>query len=55
MSVIRPGLIAAALLAPSAPAGLMILEARRDMVWGVEHDEQDVPYVARYRVRGGPW
>ncbi len=37
-----------------APAGLTILEARRDMVWGVEPDELDVPYVVRYRVRGGP-
>lgn len=37
-----------------APAGLTILEARRDLVWGVEHDELDVPYVVRYRVRGGP-
>lgn len=24
------------------------------VVWGVEHDELDVPYVVRYRVRGGP-
>jgi hypothetical protein len=38
----------------AAPAGLVILEARRDTVWGVEHDELDVPYVVRYRVRAGP-
>ncbi len=37
-----------------APAGLTILEARGDLVWGVEHDELDVPYVVRYRVRGTP-
>lgn len=43
-----------ALAEVGAPAGLTILEARRDMVWGVEHDELDVPYVVRYRVRGGP-
>lgn len=38
----------------AAPSGLTILEARRDTVWGVEHDEMDVPYVVRYRVRAGP-
>jgi hypothetical protein len=33
-----------------APPGLRILQARRDMVWGVEVDEFEVPYVMRYRV-----
>jgi hypothetical protein len=34
----------------AAPPGLRILQAQRDMVWGVESDEFDVPYIVRYRV-----
>jgi hypothetical protein len=34
----------------AAPSGLRILQVRREMVWGTEVDEFDVPYVLRYRV-----
>jgi hypothetical protein len=34
----------------AAPPGLRILQAQREMVWGVESDEFDVQYVVRYRV-----
>lgn len=34
----------------AAPPGLRILQAQRDMVWGVELDDLEIPYVVRYRV-----
>jgi hypothetical protein len=34
----------------TTPAGLTILEAERDQVWGVIKDELEVPYVVRYSV-----
>lgn len=37
----------------AAPPGLRILQAQRDMVWGVESDALEVPYVVRYRVTPG--
>lgn len=35
------------------PAGLRVLAAERDRVWGTETDELDVPYIVRYEVREG--
>jgi hypothetical protein len=32
------------------PKGLRVQEAQRDLVWAVERDELDVPYVVRFRV-----
>lgn len=37
----------------SAPAGLEIHNASDRHVWGVLHDDLDVPYVVRYRIRSG--
>lgn len=33
------------------PKRLRIKEARGNLVWAIEHDELDVPYVVRYRIR----
>ena len=33
------------------PAGLRVLAAARDRVWGTETDEMDVPYIVRYEIR----
>ncbi|MEW5930442.1 MAG: hypothetical protein AB1941_23530 [Gemmatimonadota bacterium] len=35
----------------SVPQSLQIMEIGRNAVWGVVHDDMDVPYVVRYRVR----
>lgn len=35
------------------PRGLQVALFRRGRVWGIEHDEFDVPYVVRYRIRPG--
>ncbi|HEU0016553.1 MAG TPA: hypothetical protein VFQ45_22925 [Longimicrobium sp.] len=34
----------------AVPAGVRIVQAQRDAVWGVERDEMDVEYVVRFRV-----
>ena len=33
------------------PAGMRVLAAERDRVWGTKTDELDVPYIVRYEVR----
>ena len=35
------------------PARFTLLEAENDLVWGIEYDELDVPYIVRYRLTGG--
>ncbi len=37
----------------SLPAEFTLFQARRERVWGVEHDELGVPYVVRYRLQLG--
>jgi hypothetical protein len=44
----RDGAIVATVV---APAGLLILHAQRDQVWGVMLDDMELPYVLRYRIR----
>ncbi|HXG45409.1 MAG TPA: hypothetical protein VNJ71_11690 [Gemmatimonadales bacterium] len=33
-----------------APAHLKVFDAEGDLVWGIEHDADDVPRVVRYRL-----
>ncbi len=35
----------------AVPQSVQIMEVSRNVVWGVVHDDLDVPYVVRYRVR----
>jgi 6-bladed beta-propeller len=34
----------------SGPSALQVLRVSEDELWGVEHDEQDIPRVVRYRI-----
>jgi hypothetical protein len=38
----------------TTPAGVRILALGQDVVWGVTHDELDVPFVVRYRIQRSP-